>query len=589
MGFVEIVASVERNIKSRLSLTAERSEVSISREAWLLAGLTAAGAVLRLFFLGSKSIWLDEAFSITMSQKSLIDMLQMIVRTDIHPPLYYLLLKLWMVFGQGASHVRLLSTLFSIAAIPAVYRLGSTLYRNHRAGLIAAVILAISPFQVWYAQEARMYAMLTFFVLLSAYFLFRALQNGDLGAWIGYIIATTLALYTDNGAIWYVLTISFFYLVSTKRFPNRFLGWALSNAGVGLLYFPWLPFFFLQALQVTESFWLPPPSFQTVAGAFLDFHSYKFPITELSFIYMAFIFVWASIVPGKAWQQRLAGLWLVMPLAISLLLSLRQPIFLSRNLIVASLGYYLLVAGTIWRFRSRGAILALMFPLVLMNMVSIVHNMGWEKKEDWREVARYVARSALKKPEGLVVFLPGYAEIPFDYYFKEYQISLNTQGYPGDEILLHPQPVEVTDIGKLLEGRPYVWLVVRDIESADPDWTVKAWLDSNGYIRQKDLVRESISVLTYVRWDRLPADSTTETPPSVPELYLPMIQTGPSMQVHQVGPGETLLEIAVRYKTTVQALMEINGLSDPNDLAVGQVLSVPIVQKSEPESGTPDP
>jgi len=583
MGIVEIAVSVQQKIKSQVSLA------SLSREGWIVAGVMAAGAIPRLFYLGGKSIWLDEAFSMAISRRSLIDMLALVVLSDTHPPLYYLLLKLWMSLGDGEAHVRLLSALFSIAAIPVMYNLAAHLYGDRRVGLIAAAILAVSPFQVWYAQEARMYAMLTFLVLLSAYFLFRALQSGDLRDWVGYVIATTLALYTDNGAIWYMLSISIFYLVSMKRFPARFLDWFLSNAGIFLLYIPWLPLFIKQTLQVTESFWLPPPSFQTVLGALLDFQSFNFPLIEFSLLYMALIFVWAYIVPGRDWQRRLATLWLFAPLVISLLLSLRQPIFLTRNLIVASLGYYLLVAGTIWRFRSQKATLALLLPLVVMNLVSIGYNARWEEKEDWRAVARYVARSSLKRPGGIAVFLPGYSEIPFDYYFKDYHRPMDTQGYPGDELLLHPNPKQVADIAKMLEGRPYVWLVVRDIQTADPDWTVKAWLDTHGYIRQKDLVRENISVLTYVRWDKNPPGQATGNTQTGSKAYIPLVYSGSGLQAYRVKPGETLLEIAVRFGTTVQTLMEANGLENPNDLAAGQELLVPVVKENASGTGTPYP
>jgi hypothetical protein len=578
MGIVETATSLQRIIRSRLKL----ADLSLSQEGKILLGLVAAGAVLRLYLLGSKSIWLDEAFSIAMGQRGWLNLLHKVVLADTHPPLYYLVLKFWMIPGVGEAWVRMLSALFSIAAIPVMYALVAMLYDDKRIGLVGATILAFSPFQVWYAQEARMYAMLTFLVLLSAYFFFRALQTGERRDWIGYVVATLLALYTDNGAIWYVATISIFYLVSMNRFPGKPMDWFLSNAAIGLLYIPWLPFFLEQARQVTESFWLPAPTFSTVLGTFLDFHSFNFPSTELSLLYMAFIFVWVTIVPAREWQRRLASMWLFVPMATSLLISLRQPIFLSRNLIAASLGYYLLIAGTIWRFHSKRATLALLLPLVAMNLVSIGYNAWWEHKEDWRAVAGYVARSAQKKPAGIIIFIPRYVELPFYYYFKDYNLTIDTQGYPGDESLLHPQPKEVADIAKVLEGHPYVWLVVRDIELADPNWTVKTWLDTHGYVRQKDLVQESISVLTYIRWDMAPQSQAPNDAENGLRNSLPLILKSSDTEVYIVRPGETLLEIAVRYGTTVQLLMEINQLNNPNELAVGQEIQVPIFREGTP-------
>lgn len=574
MEIEKTAATLQRKITSKLSLNA----ISFSREQQILAALVMIGAVLRLLLLGYKSIWLDEAFSLTISQRSLVDVLRMAVRTDTHPPLYYILLKFWMGLGEGEAAVRLLSALFSIASIPVMYKLATSLYRDRRFGLLGAAILTFSPFQVWYAQEARMYAMLTFFVLLSATYFFQALQSRRRNDWIGYSIATLLALYTDNGAIWYVIMISAFYLISIKRFPGSLKDWFLASAGIGLLYLPWLPFLWMQTRQVTSLSWLPPPSFQALLETFLDFHSYKFPYMEVSLLYMALIFVWAYIVPKREWQLRLASLWLFLPLAISLLLSLRQPIFLSRNLIAASLGYYLLVAGTIWRFRSTKATLALLLPLVAMNLVSIGHNTWVEQKEDWRAVAQYVAVTARDNPGGLVVFLPRYTELPFQYYFQRTNVSVDTQGYPGDEVLLHPEPKQVEDIAKMLEDRPYVWLVVRDTVTDHPDPSVKEWLDTHGFIRQKDLVREDITVLMYVRWDkattvRLPKEP--QKPQTEFKMFAPMVSHAIDVQVYVIKPGETLLEIAVRYGTTVQSLMELNDLKDPDQIAVGQELLIP--------------
>jgi mannosyltransferase len=541
----------------------------------VLIGLVAAGAFLRFFLIADKSIWLDEAFSIAITQRSLFDVLSMVVRTDTHPPLYYLLLKIWLLFGSSEAQARSLSAVFSIAAIPLMYMVASSLFEDRRAGLMGAAILAFSPFQIWYAQETRMYAMLTFFVLASAYFFLQALRQGTRIYWAGYVITTSLALYTDNGAIWYVASISIFFLLTHRRFSKRLAGWLVSNFALGLAYVPWLPFFFHQTQQVTESFWLPPPSFQTVLGAFLDFQSYNFPLIEISILYLTTIFVWAFIVPRKSWQQQLASLWLFLPLLASLLLSLRQPIFLSRNLIAASLGYYLLVIATILKFNSRRAVLALLLPLLAMNLVSIGRNAWVIQKEDWRDAARYVANAASGKADGLVVFIPGYAELPFQYYFKQYHQFVYTQGYPGDELLIHPNPKEVQDLDQLFAGHPYVWLVMRDPATVDPDSKVKGWLDTHGYTRSPDFLSPDVSVLTYVRWDKVPAGHLSGGPGRF-KVYLPSLYLIPGMRVYVVQKGETLLEIAVRYNVTVADLMNANGIKNPTSLHTGQTLLIPI-------------
>jgi mannosyltransferase len=568
---VQTVTADSQETTSKASLA--RLSLDLYQKA--LIGLVAGGAFLRLYLIAGKSIWLDEAFSIVISQRSLLDVLNMVVRTDTHPPLYYLLLKIWLIFGSSEAQARYLSAVFSIAAIPLMYKVASALFEDRRAGLVAATILTFSPFQIWYAQEARMYGMLTFFVLASAFFFIRALERGELVYWIGYVLTTGLALYTDNGAIWYVASISVFFLLARRRFTNRLAGWLVSNLALGLVYIPWLPFFIHQTQQVTESFWLPPPSFQTVLGTFLDFQSYDFPLIEISLLYLTTIFVWAFIVPRKSWQQQFASLWLFLPLLVSLLLSLRQPIFLSRNLIAASIGYYLLVTAILLKFKSSRLVLVLLLPLIGMNLVSIGRDAWVVQKEDWRDAAKYVASVIQGKQDGLIVFLPGYAELPFQYYFKDYHQFIDTQGYPGDELLLHPHPREVQDLDQLFEGHPYVWLVMRDVESVDPNSKVKGWLDSHGYTRSLDYQSPSITILTYVRWDKVSTSRLSGGSGSF-KVFLPSLYRIAGERDYTVQKGETLLEIAVRFNVTVNELMNANGIKSPTSLKAGQVLKIPI-------------
>ncbi len=566
-------ASVSKTLKR--SLKPALRQIAITRTQLALFALTATGALMRFMLIGKQSIWLDEAYSIAITQRSLVDLLKMVVRTDTHPPLYYLFLKFWVLFSHTEAWVRSLSAFFSILSIPMMYLLVYELYQDRKAGLIGAGILAFSPFHIWYAQETRMYAMLTFFVLVSAWFFFRALRSGAKSDWLGYIISTVFALYTDNGAIWYLATLILFSLLMIHRYRGRAVGWLISHLTIGFFYAFWLPFLYLQARQVTENFWLPPPSFQTVINTFLDFQSYNFPWIEISLLFMATIFVFAYIVPGKSTRRRLASLWLFVPLAISLLLSLRQPIFLSRNLIAASLGYYLLVTDTIWKFEHTKAILIFLIPLLVINLLSIGRDTWFEEKENWRDAAALVARLSDHKPDGLVVFIPGFAELPFSYYFSKYQRPAQTQGYPGDELLIHPEPRQAPSAQELLDGYPYVWLVVRQGESLDQDWVnLKIWLDSHGYVSYPGFEQDNVVVYSYFRWDKVKARQVRNRVQSTYQLFLPASLNQRTIR-HEIKEGETLLEIAIRFHTTVQELTDANELGNPNKLSPGKILIIP--------------
>ena len=144
---------------------------------WLVILITLIGGWLRVFLLGSKGLWLDETFSIWLANHSVVDMLQWIVKIDQHPPLYYLLLHYWIALnGDTPDSVRLLSALFGAATIPVIYLIGKRM-SGVVMGLAAAVILALSPFNIRFAQETRMYTCLTFNAAVAIYALVRLLTD----------------------------------------------------------------------------------------------------------------------------------------------------------------------------------------------------------------------------------------------------------------------------------------------------------------------------------------------------------------------------------------------------------------------------
>jgi len=154
------------------------SEIDFEEAApWLVAFITLIGGGLRVLMLGTKGMWLDETFSVWLANQSVVDMLHWIVKIDLHPPLYYLLLHFWIALkGDSPYYARLLSALFGTATIPIIYLIGKRI-SGAVVGLAAAVFLALSPFHIYFAQETRMYTLLTFNVAVAIYALVRLLTD----------------------------------------------------------------------------------------------------------------------------------------------------------------------------------------------------------------------------------------------------------------------------------------------------------------------------------------------------------------------------------------------------------------------------
>jgi len=144
---------------------------------WLVVIITLIGGGLRVLYLAKNGLWLDETFSVWLANHSVADMLQWTIRIDQHPPLYYLLLHYWIALnGETPYYARLLSVLFGAGTIPIIYLIGKRL-AGVVVGLVAAVLLALSPFNIYFAQEARMYTLLMFNAAVALYALVRLLTD----------------------------------------------------------------------------------------------------------------------------------------------------------------------------------------------------------------------------------------------------------------------------------------------------------------------------------------------------------------------------------------------------------------------------
>ena len=156
---------------------AELKKLNMDRLApLLLLFITVVGAILRMLQIGSKGLWLDEAFSVWLGWQPVPEMLAWLLHVDQHPPLYYTLLHFWMRLGDDAATVRSFSAFTGALTIPVVYLLGRRL-AGRNVGLLAALILALAPFHVRFAQETRMYTLLTLNATLAMWALVRLLTD----------------------------------------------------------------------------------------------------------------------------------------------------------------------------------------------------------------------------------------------------------------------------------------------------------------------------------------------------------------------------------------------------------------------------
>ena len=195
--------------------------------------LTGIGAALRFATIDQQSYWYDEAITASMLDGSLIDVFRGIVDTESTPPLYYMTGWVWaQLVGSDEWQLRSLSALVGTLVVPVAFAAGRVV-ATVRVGLAAAALAAVSPMLVWYAQEARAYALLTLLGGLSfvLFALARAQPTDRRLVW--WAIVSALAIATHYFAGFVVLAEGVLLFRAHPRL--RSVRWALGGAAAAAL------------------------------------------------------------------------------------------------------------------------------------------------------------------------------------------------------------------------------------------------------------------------------------------------------------------------------------------------------------------
>ncbi|HZV74420.1 MAG TPA: glycosyltransferase family 39 protein [Conexibacter sp.] len=234
----------------------------------LLAGATlvvlvAISGYVRTRAIGG-SFWMDEGLSVGISSHALMD-IPSVLRQDGSPPLYYMLLHVWMdVFGRSETAVHWLSLTAALLTIPAAMWAGWSLW-GRRAGYVGAVVCSLVPFLTAYGEEARMYALMALFALLTTAFFLHAFVYRRRRYLPAFAIGQALMLYTHSWGIFYgvgaAAVLVYLWHVSSGDERSRLLKDGLLAFGAAaILYLPWVPTLLYQA-QHTAAPWANKPRF----------------------------------------------------------------------------------------------------------------------------------------------------------------------------------------------------------------------------------------------------------------------------------------------------------------------------------------
>lgn len=252
--------------------------LALVRQGWLglvLLAVILLGATLRFINLGGKVYWHDEAYtSLWLSGHNtghLADyifregeagtadlrkyqqlypgrglpyvLMSLAVENPQHVPLYYSLLWLWAhLIGDSVAALRLFSAVVSVLALPLMYWLGRELFGSERVGWVAAALLAVSPYHVLYAQEARPYSLWTVTILASTLGLLWAVRSGRRRVWLMYAALAAAGLYTHLLFLMVLAVHGVWVVAGAGKRPGRAALREYSRAGLLALaaFLPWV-------------------------------------------------------------------------------------------------------------------------------------------------------------------------------------------------------------------------------------------------------------------------------------------------------------------------------------------------------------
>ena len=521
----------------------------INRRRYLTIGLLffilLLALALRLYNIDAQSLWNDEGTSVAVAQRSLVTIARDAAQ-DIHPPLYYWLLSGWVrLFGTSEAAVRALSALLGVILVVVVYLLGCLL-AGHWAGLAAALLAAINPFQVYYAQEARMYMLLALWGALAFYAALRwaASSPGErpLGWAALYVLVSAAGLYTHYAFPLVLLVVNLVILLyvalqwratrldAESGGGRRLWHWLALQVVVALLFIPWLPAAYRQLgtwPRVDQSLDLLAVSAQ-ISQLFSTGPAAPPWIEAVWVLLLLFLAFYPSgrsrrLPNGVAYLVPL--LWLLVPVLLILILGLYRGAYL-KFLLVASPAFCLLAGRFITaplgdehvggsgispnddsyhRRRSRAVVLieGLLAVVVAGFLVSAsvyglhhYYNGPAYARDNYRGIVGYI--DALGRPgDAILLNAPGQQEV-FSYY---YQGELPVHPLPGSRPL-DPAATEAS-LEELARPGGRVYAVLWATDESDPERFVEGWLDAHTY-KALDSWYGNVRLVVYAVPERTP-------------------------------------------------------------------------------------
>ena len=398
--------------------------------------------LLKSIGVGEASLYLDEAYSVYLSQQSLGAIFEA-MELEANPPGHFVLLFCWIkAFGIGPAAVRSLSVLFSGLTAFLLVRIG---HRNGSlaAGIIASLLFTLSPMQFDFAQEARGFAMVSFLATLSIGFYLAVLRDQRRGALIGLALTNLMLLYTHYATFLIPLMQTLLLLASWKVFVKVWRQYVLFNGIALLAFLPLLLRMSAAKLEHTSKWLLPPqgddiwPVMEKVYGG------------NLVLILGVFLVVLTLILVRLKKQSLDRRTWVFLAGSIGTVLlgwlvSQKVSLFTEKYLLFTSIPFFLLMGWLIAQLKFPKALL-LLFAVGSLGLTGLNNDFKKVSSEDWKAAVPF-AQTLRTHPNTYTLVTPNFNFRPFIYYYDQARFRNGDRSALTQELYYVDQVIFVDEI-----------------------------------------------------------------------------------------------------------------------------------------------
>lgn len=461
---------------------------------WVLIVVAlAVYTTITLVTITKSSIWFDEAFGAYLAKFNFLDIARY-TATDVHPPVYYWLLKCWtLMFGNSELALRSLSLFFGGVAIVFGYLLSDKLF-GKTAARLSLIFLALSPMLVRYGQEARMYTLVAAIALAATYALTFAMKSKKKLPWVIYGILLGLGVWVHYFAaiVWIAHWIWRADIIrressSKEEFKKKFFSkdWLLAHFVALGIFLPWLPFLLVQVTIVqVAGFWIPPVTPGTPLNFLTNVVYYRDLNDATGWLAMAFVVVTVAlgilafkIYKGlnKADKQsyRLIMTLAFVPMIIIFVLSMPplRSVFIDRYLITSVVGIALFIGATLalgQQFITKRWTVVLTVLIAVMMSIGVVnvwiignYNKNTQDSNQTRQIVQ-AAMNKAKPGEAIIAVTPWmfYEEVCYEtedhpvYYLQPQEWKFGSL-----DMLQYNDAHKIKDISKFAKDHKTIWYI----------------------------------------------------------------------------------------------------------------------------------